>query len=85
MIFTQTAYSYISSMQISLQKHVLPLKHTFSISRESHDYQNTLIVGLTLDGHTGYGEATSNPYYKITVESMMAEIEGIKPEIAAFT
>jgi len=71
-------------MQISLQKHVLPLKHTFSISRESHDYQNTLIVGLTLDGHTGYGEATSNPYYKITVESMMSEIEGIKPEIAEF-
>jgi L-alanine-DL-glutamate epimerase-like enolase superfamily enzyme len=66
-------------MKISLSKHTLPLKHTFSISRESHDFQNTMIVGLTLDGQTGYGEATSNPYYNITVESMMAEIETIRP------
>ena len=62
-------------MKISLKKYVLLLKHTFSISRESHDFQNSLIIGLTLNGQTGYGEATSNPYYKITVESMMAEIE----------
>ncbi len=68
-------------MKISLSKHTLPLKHTFSISRESHDFQNTLIVGLTLDGQTGYGEATSNPYYKITVESMFMEIEAIKTDI----
>ncbi len=62
-------------MKISLKKYVLPLKHTFSISRESHDFQNSLIIGLSLNGQTGYGEATANPYYKITVESMMAEIE----------
>ncbi|WP_281540605.1 dipeptide epimerase [Maribacter aestuarii] len=71
-------------MQISLKKYVLPLKHTFSISRESHDFQDTLIVGLLLNGQTGYGEATSNPYYQITVESMMAEIDGIRNEIEKF-
>ncbi|WP_027075518.1 dipeptide epimerase [Maribacter antarcticus] len=61
-------------MKISLKKYVLPLKHTFSISRESHDFQNSLIIGLTLNGQTGYGEATSNAYYNISVESMMTEI-----------
>jgi L-alanine-DL-glutamate epimerase-like enolase superfamily enzyme len=71
-------------MQISLKKYVLPLKHTFSISRESHDFQDTLIVGLSLNGQIGYGEATSNPYYQITVESMMAEIDGIRNEIEKF-
>tara|TARA_R110000868_G_scaffold121034_3_gene321197 strand:+ start:95429 stop:96439 length:1011 start_codon:yes stop_codon:yes gene_type:complete len=71
-------------MKISLKKYILPLKHTFSISRESHDFQNTLIAGLSLDGQTGYGEATSNPYYKITVESMMAEINSIANEINTF-
>ena len=71
-------------MHISLKKYILPLKHTFSISRESHDFQNSLIVGLTLDGQTGYGEATSNPYYNITVESMMAEIRAIENEIKTF-
>ncbi|MBC6996928.1 dipeptide epimerase [Cytophaga sp. FL35] len=71
-------------MQLTLQKKVLQLKHTFSISRESHDFQDTLIVSLTLDGKTGFGESTSNPYYKITVESMMAEIENIRPDIESF-
>ena len=71
-------------MQLSLKKYVLALKHTFSISRESYDYQDTLITSLSLDGKTGYGESTSNPYYKITVESMKAEIEAIRSEIDAF-
>lgn len=71
-------------MQISLKKYTLALKHTFSISRESHDFQDTLIVALTVNEKTGYGEATSNPYYRITAESMILEIEGIKNEIEAF-
>ncbi len=71
-------------MKISLKKFRLQLKHTFSISRESHDFQDTLIVGLSLDGKTGYGEATSNPYYGNTIESMMAEITAIEKEIAGF-
>ena len=71
-------------MQIQLQKHTLALRHTFSISRESHDFQDTLIVSLSLNGHAGFGEATSNPYYKITIESMMAEIEAVRKEVAAY-
>lgn len=71
-------------MNLTLKKYTLQLKHTFSISRESHDTQNTLIVSLELNGHTGYGEATSNPYYNITVESMMAEIEAIRPFLANY-
>lgn len=71
-------------MQIQLQKHTLALRHTFSISRESHDFQDTLIVGLSLNGHTGFGEATSNPYYKITVESMMSEIDSVQKEIETY-
>jgi len=71
-------------MQIALKKFTLPLRHTFSISRESHDFQDTLIVSLSSNGHTGYGEATSNPYYGITIESMISEIEGIQSEIESF-
>jgi L-alanine-DL-glutamate epimerase-like enolase superfamily enzyme len=71
-------------MKISLKKFRLQLKHTFSISRESHDFQDTLIVGLSLNGKTGYGEATSNPYYGNTIESMMAEITAIEKEIEGF-
>lgn len=71
-------------MQLSLKKYTLNLKHTFRISREAHDTQDTLIVSLSLEGKTGYGEATSNSYYKITVESMMAEIKSMQNELEIF-
>ncbi|MFS4418652.1 dipeptide epimerase [Maribacter sp. 2307ULW6-5] len=70
-------------MEIQLKKYILPLKHTFGISRESHDFQDSLVVGLSLDGKTGYGEATANPYYQITVEGMMAEIEALRATLEA--
>ena len=71
-------------MQITLKKYTLQLAHTFTISRESRDEQDTLVVCLSLDEKTGYGEATSNPYYKITIEGMMAEIETVRNQIEAY-
>ncbi|MGB7394453.1 MAG: dipeptide epimerase, partial [Pricia sp.] len=71
-------------MQLTLQKYTLPLKHTFSISRESHDFQDTLIVSLSKDGQTGFGETTSNPYYQITMESLTAEIEALRDNIESY-
>jgi len=71
-------------MQLFLKKYTLHLKHTFRISREAHDTQDTLVVGLSLNGKTGFGEATSNPYYQVTVESMMTEIESIQTELRSF-
>ncbi len=78
-------YSYKAlGMQLLLRKYTLSLKHTFSISRESHDFQDTLVVGLHLNGCTGYGEATANPYYGVTVASMMAEIKDLEKALNAF-
>lgn len=71
-------------MKITLKKYRLALKHTFSISRESRDFQNSLIVSISLNGKTGYGEATDNPYYLITMESLIAEISAIQQEIEAY-
>lgn len=68
-------------MELELKSFTLKLKHTFGISRESYDTQDTLIVALSLQGKTGYGEATSNPYYGITLEHMLAEIEEIRQDI----
>lgn len=71
-------------MELELKSYTLKLKHTFGISRESYDTQDSLIVALSLNGETGYGEATSNPYYGITLESMQEEIGQIGQEIEAF-
>ena len=68
-------------MELQLKKYVLDLKHTFTISRESFDTKSTLIVSLLYDGFIGIGEATSNPYYNITVKIMMDDLTKIKPII----
>jgi len=68
-------------MQIILREYKLPLKHTFTISRESIDVQPSLIVELKDGAFSGFGEATSNPYYNITVPKMMEDINKIQSVI----
>lgn len=72
-------------MKVILRLFELQLKHTFTISRESYDVQPSLIVELQSDGYSGFGEATSNPYYKITVDSMKVNLENIIPFIESAT
>lgn len=71
-------------MNLSLKKYTLRLKHTFTISRESYDCQTTLIVSLSSENCTGYGEATANQYYGISCESMISEIEAIRSDIETY-
>lgn len=70
-------------MKLTLRPYKLELTHSFGISRERHDTQDTLIAALERGGHTGYGEATSNPYYGITLASMQQEIESARGAIEA--
>ncbi|WP_163399724.1 dipeptide epimerase [Flavobacterium fluviatile] len=65
-------------MKLILRTYNLKLKHTFRISRKTIDFQPSLIVELQDDGFSGYGEATSNPYYNITVEILQNDIEKIR-------
>jgi L-alanine-DL-glutamate epimerase-like enolase superfamily enzyme len=60
----------------------LPLRHTFTISRESYSVQRTLIVELEQDGVRGYGEATTNRYYGATIELMQAALERVRGTLA---
>src|SRR5438105_2971873 len=70
-------------MQLQLHAFDLPLRHTFTISRESIASQPTLIVELSQDGISGYGEATSNNYYGFTIERMARDLAAIKPQLEA--
>jgi L-alanine-DL-glutamate epimerase-like enolase superfamily enzyme len=68
-------------MQLIIRAYDLKLKHTFRISRKTIDYQPTVIVELKKDGFSGFGEATSNPYYNITIPILEKDIEKIRPII----
>lgn len=69
-------------MQLILRPYILKLKHTFTISRESRDEQPSLIVELKDDGESGFGEATSNPYYNVSIKGMMNDLQQLEPLIA---
>jgi L-Ala-D/L-Glu epimerase len=66
-------------MELILKAFELKLKHTFTISRKSIDVQPCVIVTLKDGEFAGFGEASSNPYYNITVPMMIADLEKIRP------
>ena len=68
-------------MHLRLHQFDLPLRHVFTISRESIAVQPTLIVELEEDGFRGYGEATTNTFYGATFENMTAALEAVRGEL----
>ncbi|MCF0072609.1 dipeptide epimerase [Dyadobacter sp. CY261] len=65
-------------MRLTYHTFDLQLKHTFTIAHDSRDVQQTLIVELNDGSHSGFGEATSNPYYGITIDNMIGALETVK-------
>ena len=65
-------------MKLTIRTFELPLRHVFTISRDSIATQPTLIVELEQDGVRGYGEATTNKYYGATLENMSAVLEAVR-------
>lgn len=63
----------------------LRLRHTFTIAHDSRDVQPTLIVALSDGDFSGYGEATSNKYYGITIEGMQAALENVRSLVETYS
>lgn len=70
-------------MELIIRTFDLKLQHTFSISRKSINTQPSAIIELKKDGISGYGEATSNPYYNITIDNITADLENVRAVIEA--
>ncbi|MFV1968410.1 MAG: dipeptide epimerase [Pirellulaceae bacterium] len=68
-------------MKLHIHEFDLPLRHVFTISRESISVQKTLIVELEEDGLRGYGEATTNDYYGFTFENMATALARVDPDL----
>jgi L-alanine-DL-glutamate epimerase-like enolase superfamily enzyme len=56
----------------------LPLKHPFTISRASITDQPTMIVELSDGEHRGFGEATTNEFYGMTMRRMLDAVERVR-------
>ncbi len=65
-------------LQLSVKSFELPLKNPFTISRYTVTIQKTVVVSITDDNYIGHGEATVNPYYNSTMESLKASLTSVK-------
>lgn len=63
----------------------LAFKHPFTISKGTKTHQPALLAELDFFGIKGYGEAPAIPYYNISVEKMIADIEEKKKLIEKFS
>lgn len=69
----------LRAMNLYFHRFDLRLKHTFTIAHDSRDVQQTLVVELRDEaGYQGFGEATANKYYGITIDKMVADLEAIR-------
>ena len=68
-------------MKLSYNIHKFILKETFSISYGNYSFRNALIVTLSQNGESGYGECTEIDYYNIDLNSFRNELKRIKSKI----
>jgi L-Ala-D/L-Glu epimerase len=69
-------------MQLKLSDLHLPLRHPFTISLGTTTIQHNLLVELTQDGVSGYGEgASADAFPEFTADSMRAALETARPHI----
>jgi L-alanine-DL-glutamate epimerase-like enolase superfamily enzyme len=70
-------------MELLLHPFDLALRHTFTIARSSRNVQPTLIVEIRDGNISGLGEATSNPYYGITIDNMASDLDNVRSIVEA--
>ena len=70
-------------MELLLHRFELRLRHTFTIAHDSRDMQETLVVELRDGAISGFGEATANPYYGITINRMITDLGQLRPLVEA--
>jgi L-alanine-DL-glutamate epimerase-like enolase superfamily enzyme len=69
-------------MQLRLHDLDLPMRHPFTIAHGTTITQRNLLVELSQDGVTGYGEGAScDAYPEFTAASMRAVLEAARPQI----
>lgn len=69
-------------MKIEILKFRLKLHNCLQIANDSFDFQDTLIVALSHNGYTGYGEATVEPYYNVSYGTLERALEKVRPLLA---
>jgi len=68
-------------MKLIFHERELRLEYPFATAHGRKSTARALIVELQHDGHSGYGEAPENQYFKATVEAARTSLETLRREI----
>jgi L-alanine-DL-glutamate epimerase-like enolase superfamily enzyme len=68
-------------MKIEVERIKLTPHHPFRISRETQSEREVVILQLTWEGITGWGEASPSPYYGENVENALSALEGVRKRL----
>ena len=71
-------------MRLQLLTTELQLKEPFTISRDTYHAKAIVIVSISDEEHTGYGEACEHSYYNVSVESITTAIESVRDIIESY-
>lgn len=66
-------------MELKLHPFELPLRHEFRIARGARTSQRTMVVELSSEGQSGYGEATESNYYGVTLDTLRIALNSVRP------
>ncbi len=68
-------------MKLTLHEANIPIRHPWTTSHGTRTHQRNLIVELSDDGLSGFGEGASIPYYGVTYDTMSAALEAVRSKI----
>ncbi len=73
-----------ASLKVECRDYELQLQDPFTISRGTVTTQPTLIVRVEYDGLIGLGEATTNEFYGVTLDSMRRALAEVQPRLDGY-
>ena len=66
------------NLKLKIKPYKLQLKYPFTTSRYTVNVQETVIVSISDGTYVGYGETTTNPYYKSTLKKIEKSVNIVK-------
>jgi L-alanine-DL-glutamate epimerase-like enolase superfamily enzyme len=72
-------------MEAAVYQFELALRYPFAISRHTYHSMKTMILELSAGRASGYGEATTNPYYQVTEDKLLASFSEATEFIKDYT
>ncbi len=72
-------------LQLRFHPFHLQLRHAFNIARDSYSTRDVVIIELTDGTYSGFGEAITNAYYKVTKEGIYDVLNALRQKIESYS